>query len=125
MFEDVIDGMKCGGSTAIYGAIDQACRLLEPLQARHPAASLRVLVLSDGLNNVRLPTSLQALQHLYDVNATCDAIIVGNNCDVDLRRIVAATGGQCFQILGEHATITIKTCNTQHMFILVLVGGFT
>lgn len=97
VFEDVIDGMACRGSTAIYGAIVKACNLLEPMKAQ-PGIDLRVLILSDGQNNDRSVTAVQALQRCYDIGATCDCIIVGTSCDRDLLKIVSATEGRCFQI---------------------------
>merc|ERR1711972_924122 len=63
---------------------------------------LRILVLTDGQNNTGA-TPEQALDAANDINATVDAIIVGDSPDANLRRIVAATEGECYQIssLGE------------------------
>lgn len=99
VFEDVIDSMKCRGATAIYLAIREACNMLRPFRAQNPEADLRVVVLSDGQNNEDSVTATQALQDLYNLGAVCDGIIVGNQADKNLLRVVQASGGMCFQIL--------------------------
>jgi len=98
-FESVVDDMKKRGTTAIYSSIVQAVRMLEPVfeSSEGSIADLRVLVLTDGQNNSG--TSAQvALSAANRIGAVVDAIIVGDDPDSDLRKIVAATGGQCFQI---------------------------
>merc|ERR1712057_71656 len=44
-----------------------------------------------------------ALEAVNSIGAVVDAIIVGDNPDANLRKIVSATGGECYQIgsLGE------------------------
>ncbi|CAK9039928.1 Ubiquitin-conjugating enzyme E2 11 (E2 ubiquitin-conjugating enzyme 11) (Ubiquitin carrier protein 11) (Ubiquitin-conjugating enzyme E2-17 kDa 11) (Ubiquitin-protein ligase 11) [Durusdinium trenchii] len=69
----------------------------------HPiAVDLRILVLTDGQNNSGVSPEA-AFEAVNNIGAVVDAIIVGNNPDSDLRRIVTATDGQCYQIghLGE------------------------
>ena len=63
---------------------------------------LRVLVLTDGQNNAGAAPQ-EALKAVNDIGTTVDAILVGDNPDADLRRIVSATEGECYQIrhLGE------------------------
>ena len=98
VFEDVVDDMRAGGQTAIYEAIEKACALLAPARAAHPAADLRVVCLSDGQNNCRRVGAEQALAALDALGATCDALLVGDSVDDALRRLVAATEGECFEI---------------------------
>jgi len=104
VFEDVIDDMVASGSTAIYGAIAVACtQMLAPLAIKHPAASLRVLVLSDGQNNSHKVTADAALKALAAEGAVCDCMLIGgskNNADDGLRRLVAASEGKCVEIAG-------------------------
>lgn len=63
---------------------------------------LRVLVLTDGQNNTGAPPG-EALEAVNRIGAVVDAIVVGDRPDANLRRIVSATGGECYQIdnLGE------------------------
>merc|ERR1712137_184939 len=63
---------------------------------------LRILVLTDGQNNAGAPPE-EALEVVNQIGAVVDAIIVGNKPDANLRRIVTATDGECYQIssLGE------------------------
>jgi len=58
--------------------------------------------LTDGQSNEGESVEA-ALEAANAVDAVVDAIIVGDNCDHDLRRLVQATGGRCFQIqsIGE------------------------
>merc|ERR1719198_1529109 len=66
------------------------------------ATDLRILVLTDGQNNSGAPPQ-EALEAVNKIGAVVDAIIVGNTPDANLRRIVSATDGECYQIssLGE------------------------
>merc|ERR1711959_626795 len=63
---------------------------------------LRVLVLTDGQNNAGAEAA-EALKAVNQIGAVVDAIIVGSTPDANLRRIVNATEGECYQInsLGE------------------------
>merc|ERR1711988_1592046 len=70
--------------------------------AAESKTDLRVLVLTDGQNNTGFPPAM-ALEAVNSIGAVVDAIIVGDNPDANLRKIVAATDGECYQIssLGE------------------------
>lgn len=58
---------------------------------------LRILVLTDGQNNTGARPE-EALQAANQIGAVVDAIIVGSTPDANLRRIVTATEGECYQI---------------------------
>lgn len=96
-FEALVDEMKQRGMTAIYSAISHACRMLKPYHDFNPETDLRVLVLTDGQNNSGISPQ-QALQEVLAIGAVVDAIVVGDEPDANLRKIVAASGGSCFQI---------------------------
>ena len=67
-------------------------------------ADFRVVLLTDGENNAGV-SQQAAVQAAFEIGAVVDAIIhiVGEIPDTNLRKIVAATGGNCYQImtLGE------------------------
>merc|ERR1711968_383731 len=84
--------------TNIYGAVTKACDILSPAAAQYPSADLRVLCLSDGQHNCHQDTAQQALARLSDVGAVCVCLLVGPSADEDLRRLVAASEGECFQV---------------------------
>jgi ubiquitin-protein ligase len=101
-FEAIVDDREKRGQTAIYSAVSQAASMLEKHFDADSQTDLRVLVLTDGQSNSGiLPT--EALAAVNRIGAVVDAIIVGDRPDADLRRIVNATGGECYQIsnLGE------------------------
>jgi len=101
-FERIVDDMEKRGATAIYSAIIEAARMLGGHFCEDSQTDLRILVLTDGQNNSgALPQ--EALQAANGIGAVVDAIIVGDRPDANLRRIVSATGGECYQIndLGE------------------------
>jgi ubiquitin-protein ligase/Mg-chelatase subunit ChlD len=98
VFEDVIDQMRCQGSTAIYEAIAAACQMLLPWKSSHPNADLRVMCLSDGNNNCQKVTAEAALAQLSAIGAVCDCLIVGQSPDANLLRLVEASEGSAFQI---------------------------
>merc|ERR1719453_2936035 len=102
LFEAIVDDMEKRGMTAIYSAVSQAASMLEKAFQKDPQLDLRILVLTDGQSNTGLPPAA-ALEAVNSIGAVVDAIIVGDNPDANLRKIVNATGGECYQIgsLGE------------------------
>lgn len=96
-FEAIVDDMQKRGSTAIYSSIIEAAGMLERYFQADSAADLRVLVLTDGQSNSGAPPE-EALRAVNRIGAVVDAIIVGDRPDSNLRRIVSATEGECYQI---------------------------
>ena len=47
-FEKIVDKIEKRGMTAIYSAIMEACKMLQPTFQKSPKTDLRILVLSDG-----------------------------------------------------------------------------
>merc|ERR1719456_1811697 len=88
--------------TAIYSAVVEAANMLEKHFQQDPRLDLRILVLTDGQSNTGVPPTT-ALEAVNRIGAVVDAIIVGDSPDANLRKIVSATGGECYQIgsLGE------------------------
>jgi len=101
-FESIVDDMEKRGQTAIYSAILEAVGMLERHFTPETGVDLRILVLTDGQNNAGVPPQ-EALAAANRIGAVVDAIIVGSSPDINLRKIVNATGGECYQInsLGE------------------------
>jgi Mg-chelatase subunit ChlD len=94
-FEAVVDDMRPRASTAIYSASLHACHMLHPYNTQK--TDLRVLVLTDGQNNAGA-TPQEAVKEVQKIGAVVDAILVGDSPDENLRKIVTASGGTCFQI---------------------------
>lgn len=92
-FERIVDNVEKRGQTAIYGAVLHAAELLAP----YVGTTLRIVCLTDGQSNTGV-TASQALAEVRRLSIVVDAIIVGDRPDENLRRIVAATGGQVWQI---------------------------
>merc|ERR1712072_31135 len=90
------------GQTAIYSSIIEAVNMLRRHHTAESQTDLRILVLTDGQNNTGASPE-EALEAANQIGAVVDAIIVGNSPDANLRKIVSATGGECYQIssLGE------------------------
>merc|ERR1719247_917017 len=101
-FESIVDDMEKRGQTAIYSSIVEAVSMLEKHFEADSPTDLRILVLTDGQSNTGVPPAT-ALEAVNQIGAVVDAIIVGDNPDANLRKIVSATGGECYQIgsLGE------------------------
>merc|ERR1719401_3025558 len=76
--------------------------MLEPQFSEDSPVDFRILALTDGQNNSGVPPQ-EALAAVNKIGGVVDAIIVGDRPDANLRRIVSATGGECYQIrnLGE------------------------
>merc|ERR1740130_163402 len=88
--------------TAIYSSIIEAANMLGRHFNTESKTDLRILVLTDGQNN-NGASAEEALQAANEIGAVVDAIIVGDCPDANLRKIVNATQGECYQIsnLGE------------------------
>merc|ERR1712139_549458 len=101
-FESIVDDMEKRGQTAIYSSIIEAVDMLGRHYAAESQTDLRILVLTDGQNNTGA-SAADALEAVNRIGAVVDAIIVGDNPDANLRKIVNATDGECYQIssLGE------------------------
>jgi ubiquitin-conjugating enzyme E2 D/E len=101
-FEAIVDDLEKRGQTAIYSAVIEAAEMLEKQFHKDSQMDLRIVVLTDGQNNTGAGPE-DALAAANRIGATVDAIIVGNSPDANLRKIVNATGGECYQIndLGE------------------------
>merc|ERR1719296_629994 len=101
-FEAIVDDMEKRGQTAIYSSIVEAAGMLRAPFEEDRQADLRILVLTDGQNNSGASPE-EALRSATSIGAVVDAIIVGARPDSNLRKIVNATGGECYQIndLGE------------------------
>lgn len=101
-FESIVDDMEKRGMTAIYSSIIEAANMLGRYFSAESKTDLRILVLTDGQNNSGASAE-EALRAANEIGAVVDAIIVGDNPDANLRRIVNATEGECYQIsnLGE------------------------
>jgi Mg-chelatase subunit ChlD len=97
-FEAVVDDLQPRASTAIYSAVLHGCSMLKPYHESSPESDLRILVLTDGLNNAGV-TPQEAFKEVAELGVVVDAILVGDALpDKNLRKIVAASGGTCFQI---------------------------
>merc|ERR1712139_459348 len=101
-FESIVDDMEKRGQTAIYSSIIEAVDMLGRHYAAESQTDLHILVLTDGQNNTGA-SAADALEAVNRIGAVVDAIIVGDNPDANLRKIVNATDGECYQIssLGE------------------------
>merc|ERR1712072_1579204 len=98
----IVDDMEKRGQTAIYSSIIEAVNMLSRHFTADSPTDLRILVLTDGQNNTGAPPE-EALEAVNSIGAVVEAIVVGDNPDANLRRIVNATDGECYQIssLGE------------------------
>jgi len=101
-FESIVDDIEPRGQTAIYSSIVEAARMLERHFQRDSSIDLRILVLTDGQSNTGMAPE-EALAAVNKIGAVVDAIIVGDCPDANLRKIVTASEGECYQInnLGE------------------------
>eukprot|EP00930_Biecheleria_cincta_P047403 TRINITY_DN32854_c0_g1_i1.p1 TRINITY_DN32854_c0_g1~~TRINITY_DN32854_c0_g1_i1.p1 ORF type:complete len:549 (+),score=105.95 TRINITY_DN32854_c0_g1_i1:73-1719(+) len=102
LFESIVDDIEPRGQTAIYSSIAEAAQMLQAHFSPGSGTDLRILVLTDGQSNTGSSPE-EALQEVHRIGAVVDAIIVGDSPDANLRKIVTASEGECYQIdnLGE------------------------
>eukprot|EP00451_Oxyrrhis_marina_P002930 CAMPEP_0204269938 /NCGR_PEP_ID=MMETSP0468-20130131/17689_1 /ASSEMBLY_ACC=CAM_ASM_000383 /TAXON_ID=2969 /ORGANISM="Oxyrrhis marina" /LENGTH=518 /DNA_ID=CAMNT_0051245409 /DNA_START=29 /DNA_END=1585 /DNA_ORIENTATION=+ len=111
LFESAVDHLETGGTTAIYSAVQAGVKMVNAASAGNRKADLRVVLLTDGQNNHGI-SAQEALDTAALTGVVVDAIIVGNIPDGHLRRIVTATGGQCFQITSIGAGFELLEADT-------------
>jgi len=102
LFESIVDDIEPRGQTAIYSSIAEAAKMLQAHFSPESGTDLRILVLTDGQSNTGIGPE-EALREVHKIGAVVDAIIVGDTPDANLRKIVTASEGECYQIdnLGE------------------------
>lgn len=96
-FREGVDALQTGGGTHLCDAIDLALDKLDTAKATHPEAQLRVLVLSDGVDDGSTKKAHVVARRAQVAKVTIDAIQIGEETDSELRAMVKSTGGYCFQ----------------------------
>lgn len=101
-----VNGLIADGNTALYGAVCEAVKQMETLQAEDIAAGesrlYGIILLSDGEDTVGRPTENQMFATCLPANAEADGVRIypiafGNAADVPvLERVANVTGGRMF-----------------------------
>lgn len=97
VFEAAVDSIEKRGQTAIFSAITDAIGMLTTAVKGDASVDIRAVLLTDGQNNAGV--SWEAAARAANAHGVVvDAIIVGDKPDSNLRKVVASTGGLCFQV---------------------------
>ncbi|KAI9783680.1 MAG: hypothetical protein M1839_003528 [Geoglossum umbratile] len=95
-FKDRVMDIRACGSTAIWDAIVKAKDMLIAFKTKHPGATRRIIVLTDGENNDSRNEAPKTCVDLYNNRIVLDAIVIGTNSTCDLFRMAKHTGGYAF-----------------------------
>lgn len=98
-----IAGLRIHGTTDLYGAIEDAYRIIGTQTARDPGRISSIVVLTDGenTNGPSLPSFLQWRGNLPAGSPPVYTIAFGNASLGDLAQVANATGGTSFNATGQ------------------------
>ncbi|KAF3929069.1 hypothetical protein ABW20_dc0104879 [Dactylellina cionopaga] len=91
--EPEIEKLAPSGMTAMWDCIYEAAELLVDFKEENPDTKLRVIVLTDGIDNRSKQTDKTAYSFLWDNEIVLDAIVIGTEYHKSLFKICRATGG--------------------------------
>jgi Ubiquitin-conjugating enzyme/von Willebrand factor type A domain len=95
-FKDRVMDIRPCGATALWDAIVKAKDMLVTFKNKHPNATRRIIVLTDGENNDSRNGAPQACVDLYNNRIVLDAIVIGTISTFDLFKMAKHTGGYAF-----------------------------
>ncbi|CAG8978849.1 hypothetical protein HYALB_00008504 [Hymenoscyphus albidus] len=95
-FNESLDEVKPGGSTAIFDALASAYTMLAEFLLQHPTKKCRIILLTDGEDTRSVAKHASLARDLYNKNIVLDTIVVGTNKTTELFKISAHTGGYAF-----------------------------
>jgi hypothetical protein len=95
-FKDMVQDLRGGGNTALWDAIGMARDMLTAFKTEHANTKLRIIVLTDGINNHSINTPENICTSLYEEEIVLDSIVIGSCSTKDLFKISKHTGGYAF-----------------------------
>ena len=95
-FQNRLDDIVAGGSTVLFDSLVTAKDMLDTFKSSNPKAKCRIIVLTDGLDNVSKAKREIVCSKLYDSSIVLDAIVIGTNETRDLFKMAKHTGGYAF-----------------------------
>lgn len=95
-FKDSIASIIAGGRTALWDGVERGCDMLTEHRTKYPDAKLRIIVLTDGVNNDSRATPEDVCAKLYKHDVVLDAIVIGTDKTEDLFKFAKHTGGYAF-----------------------------
>jgi uncharacterized protein YegL len=111
-FQYRLDYVYATGSTAIWDAIVMAMQMLISLKANYPGAKCRIILLTDGEDNVSTYTPFEVCSKLYTNDIVLDAIVIGTDSTKDLFKVAKHTGGYAFNPKTRSAMFQIPLLET-------------
>jgi hypothetical protein len=95
-FKDMVQDLQGCGLTALWDAIDKAKDMLIAFKTAHANTKLRIIVLTDGMNNDSINRPADVCNSLYAAEIVLDSIVVGSGSTRDLFKFSKHTGGYAF-----------------------------
>jgi len=95
-FKDMVQDLHGSGQTALWDAIDKAKDMLTAFKTAHGNTKLRIIVLTDGMNNDSIKRPEDICTSLYEAEIVLDSIVVGSCSTEDLFKLSKHTGGYAF-----------------------------
>jgi len=107
-----VDGLRAGGGTAIYSALEEAYRAVAAAQARDAGRYYSVVLMSDGENNEGLRRDqFEALHRQFPPelrNVRTFTILFGGANEDEMEGLASLTGGRMFDAQAEPLSTIFK-----------------
>lgn len=94
--QHALDGVKTGWRTALWDGIQKSAQMLIEHKAKYPDVKLRIIALTDVINNDSRAVPADVCAELYKHNIVLDAIVIDTNETRDLFKIAKHTCGYAF-----------------------------
>lgn len=95
-FKDMVQDIRGRGQTALWDAIGKARDMLTAFKTVHANTKLRIIVLTDGINNDSINSPEDICTSLYEAEIVLDSIVIGECSTKDLFKLSKHTGGYAF-----------------------------
>ena len=96
---NAVANLRPGGATALFKAVAEAANRIISIESKHPNATKRIFILSDGGDNNETPDLMVLQKKLIDHKIRVDNLALGEHEDRNLKELfVEKTGGRLIHI---------------------------
>ncbi|EWC46245.1 hypothetical protein DRE_04416 [Drechslerella stenobrocha 248] len=111
--EPMIEKLYPANMTSMWDCIYQAGEQLIDFREDNPDTKLRIIVLTDGMDNTSTRTDMETYSLLWENDIVLDAIVIGCGCDYEsLFKICRVTGGYAMKPTSTSEIIQIAEMET-------------
>lgn len=110
--QHALESVRTGSLTALWDGIRRSCEMLVEHKTKHPNVRLRIIALTDGLDNDSQAVPADICAELYNHDIVLDAIVIDTDSTDDLFKVAKHTGGYAFHPQNRNALFQIFLLET-------------